>query len=385
MSEQSTKPVQNALILFADIIDSSVYSSILGIEQYAEDLLNFHRRFEMLAEKHFNKTVLNDFFIQAPTRGDEGTVFCIAPQVPPEELIFRAIQFAFELKAILELIMQPDTALDKAPRKMTVGIGIHYGEVVTILKNGKIGGASSISDIAAIEGFSINYTKRIESGSRAGKFSKIFLSKSASAYLWDRPVVLQKHQIDLKNIAKYEDVYEVRSAFFKKMPLDYEPDIIEKFIIKYALEPLKIDFIQEPWLKSFVISVLEAIKSNSRYVTQKKYMQKQLDLAWANHAEDDPILLFVRAIDCKNTGKQTRRLSILKEIVDRFPSFVFARKELVKAISDLMNEPSLPYELIYARDMAQEFLGKFKKGLKDSEIKEFETITAKIEERLRSS
>jgi hypothetical protein len=46
------KPV-DALLIFTDIVDSSVYSSILGLKEYAIQVLRFQDLFEQLANLYF--------------------------------------------------------------------------------------------------------------------------------------------------------------------------------------------------------------------------------------------------------------------------------------------------------------------------------------------
>ena len=291
-------PIKKALILFSDIIDSSVYSSILGIEQYAKDLLKFQRLFKHLAERHFEKSPsFKGTFLRINTGGDEGSIFLITEEnskLSPGDIIYRAVQFAFELKALLELVLEPEK--DIIPRKMHVGTGIHFGDVATVLKkNEQVGVPSMMDEIHHIEGYSINYAKRIESAARLGKYSQVFLSKAASAYIWAHPVVLEKHKTELKGISKIEDVFEVRSAFFREMPLDYSTKVIDKFLNKYIVDPIQLDFVKEPWLKSFSVSVLDSVAECHTFKSvQKKYQRRQIEIAWHNHAEDDPILLCAR-------------------------------------------------------------------------------------------
>jgi len=140
----------------------------------------------------------------------------------------------------------------------------------------------------------------------------------------------------------------------------------------------------EPWLKSFSASVLDSVAERQQFGSvKKKYQDRQKQIAWYNHAEDDPILLFIRALSCEAKRQHTRRLSILKEIINRYPSFIYARKELVKAIADVIEQKCLPSDLVYAKDLAEEFLDKYRSVLKNDEIKEFEKIVEKIKPKLQ--
>lgn len=373
-------PSDNALILFSDVVDSSMYSAILGIEEYAKALLAYQKLFKRLAEIYFvQEHAYKDAYIKINVSGDEGIIFCVAPNLAPAEIIYHAVQFSFELKALMELIMRQKDETKRAPRRMTIGTGIHFGEVAIVRKDNTIGVPKDKDDIQQIEGFNINYAKRVEATSRIGKYSRVFLSKIAQAYISNLPVIMEKYEVDLKGISKVEDVFEISSAYFKKMPLDYGTLDQEEFLETYASNPLQIDYVQEPWLKSFVISVLDTItQAEHDQFISKRYMRKKLDLAWCNPTENDPILLFMRAIDCKHERKHTRRISILKDIINRFPGFLYARKELIRAFNEVVDSPSLPGELVYVRDNAQEYLDKYKHFLKESEIKDFQLILQKL-------
>ena len=103
------------------------------------------------------------------------------------------------------------------------------------------------------------------------------------------------------------------------------------------------------------------------------------DFIWKDHAEDDPIVLFVRALHCRDDNKHTRKVSILKEIIDKFPSFVFAKRQLIKAIADLSDHSHLSSEFVYARDIASELLEKYPQALRgDEERLEFAEIIERL-------
>jgi len=291
-------------------------------------------------------------------------------------IIYLAVHYAFQLKAGLSISFPDDTSM----KKMQIATGIHFGKVATV-ENNKVM-AVSPEKIDAIEGYSINYAKRIESSARFGKYSRVFLSKAASSLLAYKPVVLEKHEVDLKGISQLEDVFEVRSAFCRDLNIDIfkEKELFsEKFISGIGL-----DLLEEPWLKSYVVSVLESIRNKTNNpVIEEKYYQKISDFIWKDQAEDDPIVLFVRALHCGDDEKHTRRVSILKEIIDKFPSFVFAKRQLVKAISDVSDHSHLPSEIVYARDIALELFERFPEAVGgDAEGQEFEKIIERLNKRI---
>ena len=367
---------KHAVIIFTDIIDSSRYSAILGIEQYAENLITFQNTFNKVSEKYFCKNkYLEGAWLRCKSQGDEGAIFIVPDETTHDlsEIIYIAVHYAFELKAHLSIKL-PDNSM----KKMQIATGIHFGEVATV-ENGKIK-ELPLDKISAIEGYTINYAKRIESSARFGKYSGVFLSKVASSFLSYKPVVLEKYEVDLKGISQLEDVFEVRSAFCKKLKIEtFKGNEIELFSKKF-ISGIGLNLLEMPWLKSYVISVLESIlRKQNDPVIKGKYEQKISESIWKDHAEDDPIVLFVRALHCGNDDKHTRKISILKEIIDKFPSFIFAKRQLIKAISDVSNHSHLSSEFVYARDIASELFEKYPKAVGgDKERLEFEKIIERL-------
>lgn len=376
---------EDALLVFADIIESSIYSSVWGYEQYANQLLKFQSLFVQLGESFFPSQNPITTFYDVKARGDEGTVFCVDPNRDPGDLIYNALQFAFELKARMELVNDNRSPDSDMPRKMKVGIGIHFGRVALMAKSKtdeNTGRSSSIID--HIEGFSINYAKRVESSSRNGKYSKIFLSKEAASLLEGDPIVLVRHNALLKGIEKDEELFEVRSAFFEKIPHESKILDIEKFIDAYSSESKEKDLIREPWLKGLIVSILNSCSETAQDPALKnKYLKKISDFAWKKPFDDDPIILFCRAKECLSSKQFTRSLTYFKKIVEKYPYFIHARKKLVEICWEIANRVKESSELIYARDIAQEFLQRFPKYLTAAEKDNFKKILRKVSKRTK--
>jgi class 3 adenylate cyclase len=387
----------NSLVLFADIIDSSKYSSIFGSEQYAKNLVEFRRIFQKLSEEYFKYTNFNisnihDFYFKQEVRGDEGFLVCVAPTIEdPGVLIFHAIEFSFMLKASMELMMRSINDRDIAPNRMKVGIGINFGPVVAISDTETI--VDKIPAINRIEGYTVNYTKRVESSSRIGKYSKVFISKSANPYLFNYPVVLQKYQTNLTGIENNEDVFEVVSVFMRSLkPNLLEDKLKEEYVIGKDIKDLETDFINEPWLKSFLLSILACMTKDPAKTDEekKKLNEKISSLSYYKWNENDPILLFNRALLCCMKEKYTMALNIIKEIIKMYPSFIYLHKEFVKVLSEMLSKEGgsscLPIgvsDMIYARDIAEDIIYNFKKVLKDeSEIEKFSDFIIKVNEKL---
>jgi len=371
----------NALLLFADIVDSSVYSSILGIERFARQVVFFQNLFEKLANQYFrDKPSFEEQTIawcQIESRGDEGIAFIVDPEEDGTGLVSEAIRFAFELKARMKIMHRKQA--DAPPQEMKVAVGIHYGEVAAINKPRMIEDVYR-NPIAKILGYSINYAKRVESSSRVGRFSKVFLSKEAADLISYLPIALDKHEVALRGIQSNDVVYEVRSAFLENVPIPAgngagEIDD-EEFVGYFAKELEEGEFLREPWLKSFAISVLserkDAVEGTS---LQKAYSERIDEIAWGKLVEDDPILLYWRARVCENEGKYSRAISCLKEIVERSPYFIRARVSLIENCHKMMKRADkMSAEAVYLRDTAEELLEKYDGILWDKERQQLKEI-----------
>ncbi|OPY77397.1 MAG: hypothetical protein A4E65_02766 [Syntrophorhabdus sp. PtaU1.Bin153] len=266
-----------------------------------------------------------------------------------------------------------------APRPMDIGIGIHFGRVaaVSCLEQPPAGRPESV--ICEIEGFAINYAKRVESSSRMGKFSKIFLSREAARLLDGDPVVLSQVIVPLKGIHDSEIVFEVNSALFEDMPKNSNGKYYEDFITRYADKIKNLDITRDSWMKGLIISTIDSrMRAAASDSLRLEYAKKVANFIWQDIAEDDPIILFARARACGVEKKHTQKLTYLKALVDKYPTFVQARKKLAEVCWQISEADSERAELVIARDTIEEFLNRFPQYLSDAEKDHFLTIIDKI-------
>jgi class 3 adenylate cyclase len=375
----------DALLLFTDIVDSSVYSSILGIERFARHVMLFQSLFEELGNQYFrDKPSFEEQTVawcQVASRGDEGIVFVVDPEEDGTELVSKAIRFAFELKARMKILHRKQE--DVPPQEMKVAVGIHYGEVAVINRPKMINDMYR-NPIDKILGYSINYAKRVESSSRVGRFSRVFLSKEAADLISYLPIALHKHEVPLKGIQPNEDVYEVRSAFLENVPIpakDGAGEIEEEEFFRYLIKNLEEeDFLRDPWLKSFTVSVLSERRDTVKgTASERDYSEKIDEIAWGKLVEDDPILLYWRSRVCENEGKYSRAISCLKEIVGMYPYFIRARICLIDDCHQMIKRADkMSAEAIYVRDTAEELLEKYGGLLLDKEQQQLKEILEEI-------
>lgn len=356
-----------ALFIFVDIIDSSRISSYTSIAGYAELLLEIEEIFNYLAGQYFpDPAKPSEGYADKTVRGDEGIVFYYSKRTKPGDLIYNAIKFVMELKARIRLeVPGVENVSGKTPKPISIAAGIHYGKIAVISEPGK-------DRPSGLSGYNINYAKRVESSSRRGKYSKVFLSKAAASMLSQYPIILEKHSVSLRGIEEVEDVFEVRSAQLSPMPHNINQiDTDDKFLKKYGnfndAESFWSDFIDEPWLKSIVASTLHSAVNNESL--REAYDSHYSRLIWHDPLEDDPIILSKQGEDCKREEKYTRMLTCYKNLVEKFPNFIEARKQLAEACWLVTNNNPKPAEWVLARDTADEFLSRYPGMLSSEETK----------------
>ena len=375
MSRPQYSTSGNALLVFADLVDSSKYSAVLGIEKYARQLLYFQRMFKELGHAYFPEPRAEERtekYSEVLARGDEGIVFCVDHEEAPGHLVFRAIEFIFELKSRLKFGLENSYLEDAPPRVLGLGAGVHFGEVALIAD---LEENSHRSVIHSLEGFAINYAKRIENCSRAGRHSQVFLSKVAARLVEGEPVVLSEMLLPMKGIHEQEEVQEVCGGFFRTVPIETETKEGE-FLVDHAMylaeHPEEID---DRWLKSIVVSILDSrFRGSPEGELKDLYQGRLLKLAWHSPVEDDPILLFIRARWLQQQKEYTHQLRYLREIVRMHPDFMPARKMMIRACWRLVKKRAERAEMIYARDMARELLEQFPTWLSEEEQREFREI-----------
>jgi hypothetical protein len=361
-----------ALLAFVDVIDSSKYSSVLGYEVYAKSLLNFQNVFERLGKKYFpDPRDQASEYRRVVARGDEGALFFVTISPDFSELIFRAIEFIYHLKGYLRFGVDEIAGGLAGPRPMGLGAGIHVGKVAYAVKS-----ENNRSIIDRLEGYSINFAKRVESCSRLGKYSCIFLSKEAAQLIEDKPVVLSRVRTPMKGIDENVEVYEVLAGLFSGIKLNPEEDPgderLQAEACRIAANPQRIG---EAWHKSLILSILDCLIAQSPVSRHKiVYRGHQLSLAWQSAIEDDPILLYMRAVELWEKGQYTQHIRYLTQILQCHPEFVHARKRMIKACWQIAKSKAEPADKIYARDMAREFLERFPQLLTSSEKRDYRRL-----------
>ncbi len=370
-SQPEVRDTIYALLIFADIVDSSKYSSVLGYKEYARRLLSFQNTFERLGEKYFPYPEdRSKGYCVVSARGDEGILFYAKTEPNFSELVFRSIEFMYHLKGRLRFGIGEMDGGSTSPRRIGLGAGIHVGQVAFAVRQ-----ENNRSVIDRLEGFSINYAKRIESCSRLGKYSRVFLSKEAARLLEDKPIVLSRMNAPMKGIDESAEVFEVQAGLFSGLkldPNDPEDEYLQSQVNLVASRPIEVE---ELWVKSLAVSVLDCLLDQSLVDARRtEYRDRQLKLAWHSSIEDDPILLYVRATNFWEKKQYSQHIRYLRQILQNHPDFVHARKRMIRACWEITKSKAEPAEKIFARDMAREFLDHFPQFLTADEKKELQAV-----------
>ncbi len=180
---KSTQPTgeQDIVILFADVVGCSEVSNHKELEEYNKFISRFQGCFTEVC-KHYEDTEYqnNELFFDYKSRGDEGCLKIFVPNRKDLSLdIDNAINIALDIKRKWLSKKENQLRIEGGLLPVDIGIGIHAGKVWVNKEKDEKGNIEYRP-----EGYAINLAKRIESESRGGKFSHIFISESARGELY---------------------------------------------------------------------------------------------------------------------------------------------------------------------------------------------------------
>jgi class 3 adenylate cyclase len=205
------------VILFADIVGCSEIYHYETLEKYNRILRQFKSLFKEVTNKYKNEfySSPNNIDFKSQVRGNEGCliIFRKAPEAVNPDLwadnIDTAIAIALDLKQRWLLSESNKERIGSGKHTSDIAVGIHFGQA-WINKMG--------NNEYQPEGYAINLTKRIESHSREGAFTHIYLSEAAydklspltdkTPYTFDLP-----HLIKPKGISPGINVFEIKHHF----------------------------------------------------------------------------------------------------------------------------------------------------------------------------
>ncbi len=211
---------RSIVVLFADVVGCSEISNYKKIREYNIFINRFQECFKKVCKHYEEKEykVNERLYFDYQPRGDEGCLKIFVPTRDDDlsKDIDIAINIALDLKR--EWLLEEDNRdrIKDGLLPIDLGIGIHSGKVfVNPNTEGETGGRP--------EGYAINLAKRIESESRTGKFSHIFVSESARQHLYklkDEGTYKfdQAFTIRPKGISQHIKVFEIKHHF---LPTDW--------------------------------------------------------------------------------------------------------------------------------------------------------------------
>lgn len=180
-SPQKAAPRQ-AVILFSDIIHSSVFSDTLGLVDYDMFLEEFQKTMFDAKKRVFKLTRTDESQVAFDIRGDEACAILYADDTSHN--LHTALMLASYMKSLWFQSSFNIKRVSEAKIASDIAIGIHTGKVIV---------RSRVSKKMAPkpEGYAINLAKRIEGLSREGEHTKMMISN-------DVRILLKQFNIDIE-------------------------------------------------------------------------------------------------------------------------------------------------------------------------------------------
>ena len=368
-----------ACIIFVDLINSSSFSSFIGPTDYAKWIILFQKIFEELATKYFtHKSTIS-------TAGDEGYIFVPKWVFDSKTAVYKAICFAFELKTMVKLMAHNkylESHDEIIPYGLRLAVGIHHGMVTytykSVEKEGKLR-----SEIDKYIGYNINYDKRIETCSREGRFSNIFVSKDVYEMLIaQKPIFFEPYRLSLKGIEKAIDVYEIQSVFIIDEPMQYL--FCEEWLKYFNSEnrnTLNQIIKNEYWFRSYHLSVLHQLYETASGISNKEQYKMEFSKELFRYLEiNDPIVEFIQSIEYDMHSDLTLSISKLKNVLKKYPEFIYAKIQLLDLLSKLLKKPSNKNsDIVFLVDSTKELLNYFQSHLTEIEKEKLNKIKDEAE------
>jgi len=183
MTPASQKAVpQQAVILFSDIIHSSVFSDTLGLVDYDMFLEEFQKTMFDAKKRVHELTRTDEGQMEFDVRGDEACAILYADDTGHN--LYTALMLASYMKSLWFQSSFNIKRVSEAKIASDIAIGIHTGKVIV---------RSRVSKKMAPkpEGYAINLAKRIEGLSREGSHTKMMISN-------DVRILLKQFNIDVE-------------------------------------------------------------------------------------------------------------------------------------------------------------------------------------------
>ena len=223
---RNEKTEKLSVILFADVINSSIIGNYLSFDEYCETLEDFEKICREVLQKYqeIYKAQLNMEFqivnhspgninnsknknkVIYEQTGDELYLNFYGNDENVNIYLVMAVGIARELKIRWLLSETNRERITLSKKYFDLGIGIHIGHTREIRKKHHSG------EITGAIGYSIAYGKRVESESRKGRYTKIMLSNKAYQVAVENDSLLifgERKEFTAKGLSGTEAIYEV--------------------------------------------------------------------------------------------------------------------------------------------------------------------------------
>ncbi len=294
-----------ATMLFVDLVGSSEAASLKNQEDYSKLVSSFQNNVEDVFKDELCKKQklnpkkddgqqiksINKGIKYYEVRGDEGFLILVSKyeingdgvedvQKDIRENLLLVLRIALRIKYEWLFAKENLDRFDELKKPFEVAIGINTGKVALKKEKGKW----------KAEGYAINLAKRIESQSRQGEYSGIYVSEYTFGYYNDIPGentlrFRQTEKLSLKGISGTVRTYELISAI-----LDEEDEIL--FVPRIALraDEENLKKIQEefnnslnPWLGNVLCNIKwknsAIFWDKEQKVNAKKALQEAAEIA----------------------------------------------------------------------------------------------------------
>jgi hypothetical protein len=329
----------DALICFVDVVDSTALGKHIPTKEFFYKIVEFQKCFKRYKDVFFKKKYAK----YADTKGEEGLLILADNRYDLDiysDLFEKVVGFLVILQNDLSSLF------------LRIGAGIHFGKI----------GSNSEHDI--LVGWALNVTKRIETASREGLATNIFVSDSAKKLSFKMPIVYDIHRLPLKGISNNISLNEI-IHYFINFPDDLtlkstnqREQSIDEFL-KYMPEHLMPSFLQM------------AYNSNPEPI-KKKYWKCFEDIIWQNINEHNPIIMYLRGEFEETKKKYDRAFYYYKKALELESSFFFAIKKMISLCQNIAMHENDITTLVSLRVLAEEFLFHFPNRLEQDEVKSFE-------------
>ncbi len=210
-------------MLFADLVSSSEFSSILSLEAYADYVATFESICTRQCNHFFEKFHQGDYRrgtdYQLELLGDELVVFLHTHQQSDD--VYQLICLAIALKCAWLASPVNVERINQGAPAVEMAIGIHAGLIW----------ATPNQESYVLRGFAINVAKRVETASREGEHFRIFVSGAAFKRVNRRIRHLlfgPRRLVPMKGIVLPVAVHELIDSFVEPS-CRMLPDFVERF------------------------------------------------------------------------------------------------------------------------------------------------------------